>query len=273
MVMKLLSTLFCLGLAVMSASANDVEQRRAEEVGKTYKVLKTRLNTMYKDVTVTKITDAGISIVHADGMARLGYERLTPEQREAFGITRDGEKAVHAQEFQNKAAYGAYIAEKQKRWQEEKVARLKAYEDRQKAHQEWLDKREADRLEAERSDALLALEQPDAPKAKAAANTADTSIVSVLEVPKFPVIRGYDKEVFRPMQGYTRSYRSRHYGSNRTTIYTGGYGGTYGYPVRYNNGCYSGYPSRYGTYRPSYRRGTWGAINYNGGKWNVGIRW
>ncbi len=259
MVMKLLSALFCLGFAVMSANASvtaDVEERRAAEVGKTYKVFKTRLNAMYQDVTITKITDAGISIMHSEGTARLGYERLTPEQRETFGITRDGEKAVHAQEYQNKAAHEAHVADKQKQWKADKIARQKAY-DEQVAQQA------AARVEAERAAALVALEKPEA------TGTGNTSIVSTVEVPSFPIIRGYDNQVLRPVQGYTRSYRSRHYGTNRTTIYTGGYGGTYGTPVRYGSGCY---PS-HGTYRPSYRSGSWGAINYNGGKWNIGIRW
>lgn len=259
MVMKLLSALLCLGLAAFPASAShasDVDTRRAEEAGKTYKVFKTRLGWTYRDVTVTKITDAGISIIHSDGTARLGYERLTPEQREAFGVTRDGEKAVHAEEYQNKAAHEAEIVARQKKWQAEQVARQKAYEER-------VAQQAAARMEAERSEALAALEQPQ----------NDTSIVSVLEVPHFPIIRGYDNQVFRPMQGYTRSYRTRHYGSNRTTIYTGGYGGTYGTPVRYSNGCYPSYHSRGGSYRPSHHRGSWGAINYNGGKWNIGIRW
>ena len=262
MVMKLLSTLFCLGFAVVSASASDVEQRRAEEVGKTYKVLKTRLNTLYKDVTVTKITDAGMSIVHSEGTARLGYERLTPEQREAFGITRAGEKAVHAQEYQNKAAHEAGIAARHKAWQASQVERQKAFEKQQQFQQVLIAKQAAERKAAY-----------EAIKAQ-----GNTSIVSTLEVPSFPIIHGYDNQILRPTPGYTRSYRNRHYGSNRTTIYTGGYGGyggTYGTPVRYGygNSCYGGYPSRYGTYRPSYRGGSWGAINYNGGKWNIGIRW
>ena len=58
--MKLFCTLFSLGLAAMPLSASDVEQRRAEEIGKTYKVYGANNAQVYRDVTVTKITDAGI---------------------------------------------------------------------------------------------------------------------------------------------------------------------------------------------------------------------
>ena len=279
MVMKLLSTLFCLGLAAIPVSASvasDVDARRAAEVGKKHEVFKTRLGWTYRDVTVTKVTDAGISIIHSDGTARLGYERLTPEQRETFGVTRDGEKAVHAQEYQNKAAHEARIVERQKKWQAEQVARQTerqiAYEAQQE-RQTLVAKPVA--APATLAEAVAQPAQPAQPTqgtqvAQQAQGT--TSIVSTLEVPHFPIIRGTDNQILYPIQHAPRTYR-RSYSRGGNTIYYGGYGGSYGYPVRYSSGCYGGYPSRYGSYRPSYSRGTSGAINYRTGNWNIGIRW
>lgn len=272
MVMKLLCTLFFLGLAVMPAGAGDagdasaVQQRRAEETGKTYQVFETRLGWTYRDVTVTKITDAGISIIHADGTARLGYERLTPEQRETFGITKEGAEAMYAKEEKAQAAYEAQIAAKQKKWQEEQQ---KAREERQKAH-EALVAKQAARLEAEQ---LLA-EQSQAERLKAqmaggselaqaqaqAVAEDTTSIVSVLEVPTFPIIRGPDGEILRPIPINSGTRRNHYYRSGGYT-YPAGYGGYHYYPSpRYH--C-----------SPGYNRGYWGWLNYRRGDFNIGIRW
>lgn len=253
--MKPFCTLYFLGLAVMPLSASDVEQNRAEEVGKTYKVFGANNAQVYHDVTVTKITDAGISIMHSDGLARLRYDHLSAEQREKFGITREDAEAIYAKEEKARAAYEALVAAKE---QEREAARQKAEQERQQARQVQLAKqmalKQVDQLLAEHSET----EPLEAPQAQAQA-TNSASIVSIVEVPHFPIIRGYDKEIFRPMQGYTRSYRSRHYGSG--TAYPVYYGGSYGYP------------SRCGSYGHSYHRGSWGWINYRRGDWNIGIQW
>lgn len=257
--MNSLSTLslFFLSLAVMPLSASNVEQKRAEEVGKTYKVFGANNAQVYHDVTVTKITDAGITIMHSDGLARLRYDHLSAEQREKFGITREDAEAIYAKEEKARAAYEALVAAKER---EREVARQKAEQERQQAREAMLAKQaallEVDQLLAEHS----AAEHLEAPQAQAQAEATNTaSIVSTVELPHFPIIRGYDKEIFRPMQGYTRSYRSRHYGSG--TAYPVYYGGSYGYP------------SHCGSYRPSYHRGSWGWINYRRGDWNIGIQW
>lgn len=259
--MKLLCTLFSLGLAVMPAvasNASDVAQNRAEEIGKTYRIYGPMNGQVYRDATVTKITDAGVTIRHAEGIARLDFDSLSPKQREKFGITREVAEAIYAKEEQAQAAYEAQVAAKQKEWQAE----------RQKAHEALVAKQTAARLEAER----LRAERLKA--RKAAEPEEKASIVSVLEVPTFPIIRDYDNEILRPIQASSRSYRSRHYSSSYShPVRYRSYGGSYGYPVRYG-GSYGThcYPGR-GAYHHGHHRGSYGWINYRGSKFNVGLRW
>lgn len=242
--MKLLCTLLVLGLAAMPAGASDagdIEQRRAEETGRSYKVFKTRLGWTYRDVTVTQITDAGISIIHADGSARLGFDRLTPEQREQFGITEEGAEARVALEEKAQAAYEAHLAAKQKEWREQ----------RQKAQAELLARQTAARLEAERLKAQPVTEPQDT-----------TSIVSVLEVPRFPIIKGPGNQILRPIASDSRpAMRTSSRSSSYHPVY---YGGTYYHP---------GYPGCGATYRPSQHRGSWGWINYRKGNFTISTRW
>jgi len=250
--MKALRTLILLGTTVLPLCAGDVAQNRAEEIGKTYKVFGANNAQVYRNVTVTNITDAGITIQHADGLARLRYDHLSAEQREKFGITREDAEAIYAEEMKAQAAYEAQVAAIQK---ERQAAQ-------QKAHEALLAKQAAALLEAQRMEAERLKAQPQATQNA-------TSIVSVLEVPHFPVIRGYNNEILYPIQNSSRPHRRSYSGSNSYTypVYRGG---TYGYPVRYGGShCYPG-----GSYcRPSYGGGSWGWINYRGSKVNIGLSW
>lgn len=232
--MRLFCTLFSLGLAVIPLSASEIEQRRAEETGKKYKVYETAKGEVYKDATVTKVTDAGITVMHAEGVARLRYEDLSAEQQKEFGITKEGAQAVYAKERKAAAAYEAQVAAIQKKRQEE---RQKALETHQAlVAQQTAELQELERLEAER----LAAQPVQAPQAQ-----ADTTIVSVLEVPEFPVIRGTNNEVFRPILRYSGPQRNTYY-RNSTYTYPVYRGGTYGYPSRgayYHPGYHHGYPA------------------------------
>jgi hypothetical protein len=200
-VMKKLCGVFFFGFAVISASADDIEKRRAEETGKKYKEYETVSGQVYRDVTITKITDAGISITHADGLARLRFEHLKPEQRKEFGITQEGAEAIYTKEMKEKAAYEAEVAAKQK--------------EQQKAHEELLAKETVAILEAERLAAERAQKQQVA-----------TKIESSLEIPGFPNIRGSDNAVLYPTQRYSPSQRAVYYGSGGY-VYPGSYGGYY----------------------------------------------
>lgn len=203
--MKTLCSLLFLGFAVISASADEIEKRRAEETGKKYKEYTTLEGRVYKDVTITAINDAGISITHADGLARLRFEHLTPEQRKDFGITKEGSTAIYTEEMKAQAAYEAKVD-----------AELKA---QQKAREELLAKQETARLEAE----LLAAQ-------RAQKQALATKIESTVEIPGFPVIRGSENAVL---------YGNQRQSSTRTTYYYDGpyihHGGNgYYYPSYYS---------------------------------------
>lgn len=229
-VMKLPCALLALGLALMPAGASEIEARRAEEIGKTHKVYETGDGRVYRDVTVTSITDAGISIRHAEGTARLGFERLSAEQREQFGITREGAAALLARERNARAAYEAHLAAKQKEWQEKQ----------QQAREELLARQAAARLEAQR--------EPEAREA--------TSIVSVLEVPRFPIIRGSDNQILYPIQSDSRPRGRTYSGSSRYyPIYAGGFP------------CYGA------GYHPGHSRGYSGWLSYRRGNFTITTKW
>lgn len=209
--MKKLCGVIFLGFAVITASANDIEKRRAEETGKKYKEYTTLAGRVYKDVTITEINDAGISITHADGLARLRFEHLTPEQRKDFGITKAGAATVYAEEMKAQAAYEAQV-------------KAEALE-QQKANDELFAKQTAALLEAERLAAERSQKQALA-----------TKIESTIEIPAFPVIRGSENAVLYPTQRYYSPSRTAYYGS-----------GGYVYPS--SGGYY--YPTYYAPYSPS----------------------
>jgi hypothetical protein len=198
---KLCSVLF-FGFAVISASAEDVEKRRAEETGKKYKEYTTLEGRVYKDVTITKITDAGVSITHADGLARLRFEQLTPEQRKDFGITKEGAAAVYTEEMKAQAAYEAKVEVQQKEQQKAK-----------------------DELLAKQTAALLAAEMAVRPQ-----QIHSSKIESTLEIPTYPVIRGSGNAVLYGTRRYTPS--STNYNYNGGYAYPAGYGY---YPSYYPN--------------------------------------
>lgn len=196
--MKRLCGMIFLGLVLVSAA--DVETRRAEEVGKTYKEYKAATGRVYQDVTITAINAGGISLTHADGTARLRFEHLTPEQREKFGITQNAAAEIYAAEQKAKAAQEAKLAEQEK------------------AHQEWLAKQVAAKA---KSDEWLA-ENPSG-----VIRHGKTVIESTLEIPTFPIIKSSQGGVL---------YGDPRHSPSRTTYYHGGYvyPAAYGYhPGRY----------------------------------------
>lgn len=216
--MKKLCGIIFLGFSVITASANDIEKRRAEETGKKYKEYTTLAGRVYKDVTITEINDAGISITHADGLARLRFEHLTPEQRKDFGITKAGAAMVYAEEMKAQTDYEAKVQAEAK--------------EQQKANDELFAKQTAALLEAERLAAERAQKQALA-----------TKIESTVEIPAFPVIRGSENAVLYPTQRYSPS-RTTYYGSGGY-VYPSSGGGYYYQPA---GGYY--YPT-YSPYTPS----------------------
>jgi|688.fasta_scaffold08014_10 hypothetical protein len=200
-IMKKVFGLFFFGFAVISASADDIEKRRAEKTGKKFKEYHTVSGQVYRNVTITKITDAGISITHADGLARLRFEHLKPDQRKEFGITQEGAEAIYSREMKAKAAYEVEVLAKQR--------------EQQKAHEELLAKKTLALLEAERLAATRDQKQQVA-----------TKIESTLEIPILPNIRGSNNSVLYPTQRYSPSQKAIYY-SNGGYVYPGSYGGYY----------------------------------------------
>jgi hypothetical protein len=204
--------LVLLGFALTSASFADVEKHRAEETGKFYKEFETVAGRVYREVRITNIDDAGISITHADGLARLRFEHLKPEHRNHFGISKEGSAAVYAKENSEQAAF---------------EAKVKAQaEEQEKAKREFIAKQTAAMHEAQ----LLAAEIAQRQQKQIAA----TQIESSLEIPAFPTIKGSDSGVF---------YGSRRYSPTRSTYYYGG--GGYVYPSSYGY-----HPGHYHSYNP-----------------------
>jgi hypothetical protein len=74
----------------------------------------------YRNVTIRAIEPDGIRIMHESGAAKIPIERLSPAQREAFGLSAEGATAYRRQQSQAAAAFHA--REQQARWQREQAA-------------------------------------------------------------------------------------------------------------------------------------------------------
>lgn len=222
--MKKVCGLLFFGFVVISASADDIEKRRAEETGKKFKEYQTVSGQVYRDVRITKITDAGISITHADGLARLRFEHLKPDQRKEFGITQEGAEAIYTKEMKAKAAYEVEVLAKQR--------------EQQKTNEELL---------AKQTIALLAAERLVAERAQN--QQAATKIESALKIPDFPHIRGSNNSVLYPTQRSSPTQKAIYYGGGGY-VYPSSYGGYYYSP---GNGSYynPGHHHHYSPRRPS----------------------
>lgn len=199
-----LRSLIFSGFALIAVASADVETRRAEEVGKRYEQYVTSAGKVYRDVSISKITDAGVSIIHAEGVARLGFEELSAEQRKDFGITKEGAAEIDAKEMEFTAAYKAKVEEQQKA------------------------KREKD---AKYMAALVEVERLAAEKALRERNQFATTIESTLEIPAFPTIKGLNNGVFYGTGRHT-PYRNSYYGGY-------GYPAYHGYSPRFHRNYYS----------------------------------
>lgn len=164
-----------------------VEERRAEAMGQRLERFETMAGRVYRDVWITKITEAGISFSHAAGAARLRFEDLSPEQRRYFGINRKDAAEVYAREMKARLAYEKQVEEKEKTRREQAA------------------KEAAKRAELER----LAMEKAEKNRAASASEPAET-------IPLYPTIKRVDSGGRR----YSSRYSS--YGS-----YYGGYGYRY----------------------------------------------
>ncbi len=192
-----------------------VETRRAEAMGKPMEKFRTLEGKIYREVVITKIDAGGVSFTHADGVARLRHDDLSPGQRKYFGIDLETAAEMYRNEAAQRAAY------------EKKVA-VREEERRVEAQQEAADLKEMRRLEAEIAASLASISEAD--------GTAD----DVEKIPAIPTIRRVD----------TPFRNTRRYGSYGRSNSNYGYGYSAYIPtyhhrhVNYGSGFRGGY--RYG---------------------------
>lgn len=122
-----------------------LQDRRQQALGKTFEVFKLSSGREYQQVAVTAINDAGVTIRHANGSARLRYEDLDDRQRTFFGLEADLAVAAQDKESKNAAVY--------ERWIDDRLATV--------AVKEKKDSAAADRklLAARRKESLIATQQ------------------------------------------------------------------------------------------------------------------
>ena len=94
---------------------------RSSHVGLEFEEFRSRGGRVYRDVKVVAVGDAGVTIQHGDGMARLGFGDLTPEQRVFFGL--EEEAFTKAVERESKAA-ADYLG-----WLEARMEEIEAEQD------------------------------------------------------------------------------------------------------------------------------------------------
>ncbi|BCX47019.1 hypothetical protein HAHE_09270 [Haloferula helveola] len=159
-------------------------QRRDGQRGREIEELASRSGRTYRDVTINRVTEAGIEFSHATGLARMTAADLTPEQRDDFGI-----------DFQRST---------------ELVAREDA---RQQAYRQWVDGQLLARAEQEQKDkraaelAAASVRYRPTFVSAASASTLDTTRrISPLDQPARSVGRSSFYNVY-----YSQPYRTRYY--------------------------------------------------------------
>ncbi|MEM1083356.1 MAG: hypothetical protein AAGI48_04495 [Verrucomicrobiota bacterium] len=105
------------------------KQRRLAMVGRKLDELVGVGGRIYKDVEFTSVSDAGLTIRHSSGIARLVAEELTLAQQEEFGIDAEGSRAAIALERERALAYQQQVA----RHLEKERTKAEIAESRQKA--------------------------------------------------------------------------------------------------------------------------------------------
>jgi hypothetical protein len=83
-------------------ASEDIRKRRQDAVGSKFETLTLVDGRVFKNVKVSAVEDGGVAIRHDDGAARLGFEDLTPAQRDSFGL--DEASAVAARERESREA-------------------------------------------------------------------------------------------------------------------------------------------------------------------------
>jgi hypothetical protein len=79
-----------------------IRNQRNRVIGRTFKSFESASGRKFQEVSVAAIDDAGVTIRHADGSARLRFADLDPEQQVFFGL--EAELAFAAEEKESRAA-------------------------------------------------------------------------------------------------------------------------------------------------------------------------
>lgn len=83
--------------------------RRESAVGTCYPTFRSIAGKVYQNAVIDSINDAGVTIRHRDGLSRLDYYKLTPAQREDFGLDEVSATAALRGEGQAAIAYERWI--------------------------------------------------------------------------------------------------------------------------------------------------------------------
>jgi len=137
-----------------------LRHQRQRAIGWTFETFTMVSGRTYEKVSVASIDDAGVTIRHTDGSARLRFADLNADQRLFFGLEEDLMLAAADRETENAAAY--------EHWIDERMASL----ERDKAEASEISRRDelaAARLRESRANQLLA-----AANARALAQPAKT---------------------------------------------------------------------------------------------------
>ena len=86
-----------------------IRAQRQRATGKTFEALNLVSGRKFHDVSVASIDDAGVTIRHVNGSARLRFADLDAKQREFFGLEADLALVAEEKESRDAAAYGRWI--------------------------------------------------------------------------------------------------------------------------------------------------------------------
>lgn len=190
---------------------NSLRQQRHNAIGQTFEEFYSADGRKFQNASVVSIDEAGVTIRHADGSARLRYMDLNPEQRDYFGLEESASLAAVEQESREALAY--------ERWIDRGVASVREKESRA--------------LDEQRREQQLARDER--------ARVAAQQLVAANERPLAQPAKSFGN-------GYSRYYSS--YRSSRPTYrYIYNYSDDCGTPryqrSDYNNGCaiiHQGFP-------------------------------
>lgn len=113
-----------------------IRDQRQRAIGRTFETFSVVSGRTFEKVSVSEIDDAGVTIRHTDGSARLRYADLDASQRLLFGLEADLAQAAVQQESQDAAEYEGWIETRMARLEEKKeMSSLVAKRDESEARQ------------------------------------------------------------------------------------------------------------------------------------------